>query len=99
MDISLVEKVGVDQLMQHLSTKCVDPEESTIQMVKSKLQTDDSDFEIETNTLNISLKCPLMGSRITLPGRAVTCILFIYFIQILDIQALRSNKITLCTYV
>ena len=42
-------------------------------MVREKLQITDSDFEIETSTLKVSLLCPLMKFRINLPGRASTC--------------------------
>jgi hypothetical protein len=42
-------------------------------MVQSKLSIADSDFEIETNTLKVSLMCPLIKFRIQLPARARHC--------------------------
>ncbi len=49
------------------------PKISTLKMIRDKLVSDDADFQIETSTLNVSLLCPLLNSRMTLPGRANSC--------------------------
>ena len=45
------------------------------QIIKTveKLKNSEIDFTIETNTFNLSLICPLMQSRIKIPGRSILC--------------------------
>lgn len=69
----MLEKKNIDDLFKELIEHRTTPEELTLEMVKSKLQTNDDDFEYETNALLVSLKCPLMATRISLPGRSTTC--------------------------
>jgi len=71
--VYVFNKVSVAHLVAHLKTNCTNKAEATRQMVREKLQITDSDFEIETSTLKVSLLCPLMKFRINLPGRASTC--------------------------
>lgn len=71
--VSVLEKKNIDDLFKELIEHKTTPEELTVEMVKSKLQTNDDDFEYETNALVVSLKCPLMSTRISLPGRSTTC--------------------------
>lgn len=71
--VSMVEKKNIDDLFKDLTSNKTTPEELTTNMVKSKLQTNDDDFEYENNALVVSLKCPLMATRISLPGRSTTC--------------------------
>jgi hypothetical protein len=70
--VYVFKKLTCKYLLSTLKTKYL-PTESTRQMVREKLQITDSDFEIETNDLKVSLMCPLMKFRMNLPGRATTC--------------------------
>jgi len=70
--VFVFRKVSVEYLLKNLKTKTL-AAEVTRQMVREKLQITDSDFEIETNELKVSLMCPLMKFRMNLPGRATTC--------------------------
>jgi hypothetical protein len=42
-------------------------------MIKEKLQSNDSEFQIETNNLKVSLLCPLSKIKMKLPGRSSLC--------------------------
>ena len=71
--IYVVEQKKMDDLFEDLIQSRTLSEDYTTDMIKSKLQTSDEDFQYETNSLVVSLKCPLMASRISLPGRSTTC--------------------------
>ena len=71
--VYVFQKVSVQTLVAKLKSSCVKKSEFSRSMVREKLQITDSDFEIETNTLKVSLMCPLMKFRIQLPGRAFNC--------------------------
>lgn len=69
----MFKKISVATLLAHLKSKCVLDSSVTKAMVQAKLSIGDSDFLIETNTLKVSLLCPLVKCRIALPGRARQC--------------------------
>lgn len=71
--IEYLETIELDEFMNEIQLNNINSEVCTTQMVKDKLQIDDSDFLVETNTLKVTLMCPLIGSRISIPGRAKTC--------------------------
>jgi E3 SUMO-protein ligase PIAS3 len=71
--VYVFKKVSVASLIQHLKQNCVKEAEQTRKMVREKLQITDSDFLIETETLKVNLSCPLMKTRLQLPGRSFKC--------------------------
>ena len=71
--VYVFKKVSVQTLVQNLKQNCIRDADVTRGMVREKLQITDSDFEIETSTLKVSLQCPLMKTRMQLPGRSYKC--------------------------
>lgn len=71
--VEQVKPLTIARLLDDLEEFCVDQRKVTEEMVHAKLKSDDSDFEIETDTLNISLMCPLLNARMSLPGRSKYC--------------------------
>lgn len=70
-DFNVFNKESIPSLIQNLKKNRVTNAELTRMMVRQKFQITES--EIETTTLNISLMCPLMRSRIRLPARSINC--------------------------
>lgn len=68
----MFKKLTVQYLTNKLKVKLLNAD-VTRQMVREKLQITDSDFEIETNELKVSLMCPLMKFRMNMPGRSTGC--------------------------
>lgn len=71
--VYMFKKISVSTLVAYLIKNCTKEAEMTRKMVIDKLKIEDADFLIETNTLKVSLLCPLMKFRIQLPGRAFNC--------------------------
>lgn len=72
--VFIFKKLSVLNLIEHLKQNRVINASHTRQIIREKLQISDSDFEIETNTFSMSLKCPLMKTRIQLPGKSLKCL-------------------------
>ncbi len=81
--VYLYRKISVQSLVDNLVKNCVQDPEITRNMVRQKLQITDTDLEIETNTLKVSLQCPLMKFKIQLPGRSTEC----KHVQCFDLQS------------
>ncbi len=71
--VYVFKKVSVASLIENLKKNHINDPEMTRKMVREKLQISDSDFAIETDTLKVSLQCPLMKTRMQLPGRSFKC--------------------------
>ena len=70
-DFNVFKQESIPSLIQNFKKNRVTNAELTRMMVRQKFQITES--EIETTTLNISLLCPLMRSRIRLPARSHNC--------------------------
>ena len=81
--VYLYRKVTVQSLVDNLVKNCIQDPELTRNMVREKLQITDTDLEIETSTLKVSLQCPLMKFKIQLPGRSTEC----KHVQCFDLQS------------
>jgi hypothetical protein len=81
--VYLYRKVTVQSLIDNLVKNSIQDPEITRNMVREKLQITDADLEIETNTLKVSLHCPLMKFKIQLPGRSTEC----KHVQCFDLQS------------
>ncbi len=64
---------SLTDIIKTLESSSILPREATFKMIRDKLVSEDTDFQIETSTLNVSLVCPLLNSRMSLPGRANSC--------------------------
>ena len=76
--IYMFKKLNVETLIKKLKHSRINNPNLTRNLIVEKLKNSEIDFTIETNTLNLSLICPLMQSRIKIPGRSILCKYFLF---------------------
>lgn len=71
----LFRKLSVNSLINNLrNNKNRHKDKSfTRKLLAEQLGNESSDLEVETSTLKVKLDCPLMKTRLKLPGRSLNC--------------------------
>lgn len=69
VSVYLVHKLESSSLMKRLEAKGIKPDDFTRGLIKEKFKTEDSDNEIATTVLRVSLACPLGKARMKIPCR------------------------------